>query len=78
MRASAMQAFLLATVLSLGDLTAITLLGSNGIVTLPTLLRSEMGHYRGADAEGTALLLLILCGALTYAATKFGDQNARP
>ena len=76
MRVSAMQAFLLATVLSLGDLTAITLLGINGIVTLPTLLRSEMGHYRGADAEGTALLLLILCGALTYAATKIGDNNA--
>ena len=63
-------------VLSLGDLTAITLLGSNGILTLPNLLHAEMGHYRGQAAEGTALLLLMLCGALTYIAQKLGDTHA--
>ncbi len=76
MRACAAQAFLMALVLSLGDLTAITLLGSGGIVTLPTLLHAEMGHYRGADAEGTALLLLLVCGALTFAAQKLGEGDA--
>ena len=76
LRSAFAQAFLLAMVLSLGDLTAITLLGSNGILTLPTLLHAEMGHYRGQAADGTALLLLLPCGALTYVAQKVGSQNA--
>ena len=76
LRGATIQAFLMALVLSLGDLTAITLLGSGGIVTLPTLLHAEMGHYRGAEAEGTALLLLLVCGALTFAAQKLGERDA--
>ena len=76
LRSAATQAFLMALVLSLGDLTAITLLGSGGILTLPTLLHNEMGHYRGADAEGTALLLLLICGGLTFAAQKMGQRDA--
>ncbi len=76
LRATFAQAFLLAMVLSLGDLTAITLIGSNGLITLPTLLQSEMGHYRGAAAEGTALLLLIVCAILTFAAHKIGVRDA--
>ena len=76
LRGAATQAFLVALVLSLGDLTAITLLGSGGIITLPSLLRLEMGHYRGADAQGTALLLLILCGVLTFVGQKLGERNA--
>jgi len=76
LRAAAMQAFLMAFVLSLGDLTAITLLGSSGIVTLPTLLHTQMGHYRGADAEGTALILLLFCGVITVAAQKLGNRDA--
>ncbi len=78
LRRAAAQAFLMALVMSLGDLTAITLLGSSNIVTLPTLLHAEMGHYRSADASGTALLLLILCGLLTFAAQKLGERDAQP
>jgi thiamine transport system permease protein len=69
------QSFLLALVLSLGDLTAVMLLGNNGIVTLPTLLHNEMGHYRSNDAAGTALLLLFICAALTFLAEKSGARN---
>ncbi len=76
LRRATTQAFLMALVLSLGDLTAITLLGSGGILTLPTLLHAEMGHYRGAEAEGTALVLLLVCGGLTFAAQKFGQRHA--
>ena len=76
LRGATTQAFLMALVLSLGDLTAITLLGSGGIVTLPSLLRLEMGHYRGGEAQGTALLLLILCCILTLAGQKLGERNA--
>ena len=47
------QACLMAFVLSLGDLAAVTLLGSEGIMTLPSLVRAQMGHYRGQDAQGT-------------------------
>ncbi len=70
------QAFLIAMVLSLGDLTAITLLGNGGIVTLPALLRTEMGHYRTQDADGTALLLLCICAALTWAARRWVKADA--
>jgi thiamine transport system permease protein len=69
------QAFLLAFVLSVGDLTAITLLGNQGIVTLPSLIQIQMGHYKGSDAAGTAFLLAILSLACAWAAQKFGDQN---
>jgi thiamine transport system permease protein len=69
------QAFLLAFILSIGDLTAITLLGNQGIVTLPSLIQIQMGHYRGNDAAGTALLLAILSLTCAWAAQKFGDQN---
>ncbi|MBG1232041.1 ABC transporter permease subunit [Aestuariivirga litoralis] len=76
LRRQAAQAFLMAMVLSLGDLTAITLLGNGGIITLPTLLHAEMGHYHGNDAAGTALLLVLLCAALTFAAQRLGDAHA--
>ena len=69
------QAFLLAFILSIGDLTAITLLGNQGIVTLPSLIQIQMGHYKGNDAAGTAFLLAILSLASAWAAQKFGDQN---
>ena len=76
LRGAAAQAFLMALVLSLGDLTAITLLGSGGILTLPSLLHVEMGHYRGAEADGTALLLLLICGCLTFVAQRLGTRDA--
>jgi thiamine transport system permease protein len=69
------QAFLLAFILSIGDLTAITLLGNQGIVTLPSLIQIQMGHYRGNDAAGTAVFLAILSLVCSWAAQKFGDQN---
>ena len=67
-----MQALLMALVLSLGDLTAITLLGSQGLVTLPSLIHSQMGHYRADDASGTAVLLAGLCFVLAALAQRLG------
>ena len=69
------QSFLLAFILSIGDLTAITLLGNQGVVTLPSLIQIQMGHYRGSDAAGTALLLAILSLICAWAAQKFGDAH---
>ena len=71
------QSFLLAFILSIGDLTAITLLGNQGIVTLPSLIQIQMGHYRGNDAAGTALLLAILSLVCAWAAQKFGEARDR-
>ncbi|MEO6607945.1 MAG: ABC transporter permease subunit [Aestuariivirga sp.] len=69
------QAGLMAFVLSLGDLAAVTLLGSEGIMTLPSLVRAQMGHYRGQDAQGTALVLMALCFAITVVAQRLGRQH---
>jgi thiamine transport system permease protein len=64
------QAALMAFVLSLGDLTAVTLLGSNGVVTLPALVQLQMGHFQSEEAGGTALLLAALCLGLALAAQR--------
>ena len=59
------RAFLLATAfamaLSLGDLGAIALFGSQDVITLPYLLLQRMGSYRTDDAAGLALLLGLVC-----------------
>jgi thiamine transport system permease protein len=75
MRRPLAQAALITFVMALGDLTAVTLLGSQGIVTLPSLIHSQMGHYRGNDAGGTAVILATLCYILTYVAQKIGTAN---
>jgi thiamine transport system permease protein len=75
MRKPLAQAALIAFVMSLGDLTAITLLGSQGIVTLPSLIKEQMGHYRGNEAGGTALILAALCYGLTQVSNMFGKIN---
>ncbi len=67
---SVVQAMFLAFVFSLGDLTAVILVGSQGLVTLPSLLHQQMGHYRGADAAGTALVLSALCFAVAVLAKR--------
>lgn len=58
-----------AMALSLGDLGAVALFGSGNLVTLPWLVYSRLGSYRNNDADGYALLLGLLCLALTIAGT---------
>ncbi|TCU36118.1 thiamine/thiamine pyrophosphate ABC transporter permease ThiP [Rhizobium azibense] len=58
-----------AMALSLGDLGAVALFGSEGFVTLPWLIYSRMGSYRTNDADGLALILGIICLLLTIAGT---------
>jgi thiamine transport system permease protein len=57
-------AFLMAMIVSLGDLSAISLFGSADFVTLPSLIMAEMGNYRMDAAAGTALVLATFCFAL--------------
>jgi thiamine transport system permease protein len=70
-----LQAFILGFVLSLGDLTAVTLLGTQGLVTLPALIHQQMSHYRGDDAMGTACFLAVLCFALAFGAQTLRGQH---
>ncbi|MEM9104047.1 MAG: thiamine/thiamine pyrophosphate ABC transporter permease [Pseudomonadota bacterium] len=71
------RAFLLAAAfamaLSLGDLGAIALFGSQDVITLPYLLLQRMGSYRTNDAAGLALILGMICLLLMV----FADQGRR-
>jgi len=64
-----------AMALSLGDLGAIALFGSQDVITLPYLLLQRMGSYRTADAAGLAFLLGMVCLALMVFASR---ETARP
>ena len=66
-----------AMALSLGDLGAIALFGSQDFVTLPALLYQRMGSYRTAEAAGLALILATLCLALMIAGTRTGTTATR-
>lgn len=63
------------TALSLGDLGVVALFGSEDLITLPWLLYSRMGSYRTADAAGLALMLALVCLALTLAGTGRSERN---
>ncbi len=64
------QSVLMIFVLSMGDLTAVTLLGAQGMLTLPSLVQQQMGHYQSQAAGGTALVLAAICLLSTFAAQR--------
>ncbi len=70
-----LMALSFACALSLGDLGAVALFGSQDMVTLPWLLYSRMGSYRSTDAAGLALVLGLICLLLTIAGTPSADRN---
>jgi thiamine transport system permease protein len=70
-----LQALLLAFAMSFGDLTAVTLLGAQGLVTLPSLVAEQMGHFQSREAGGTALLLAALCLTASWFSQRAGRQT---
>jgi thiamine transport system permease protein len=70
-----LQALLLAFAMSFGDLTAVTLLGAQGLVTLPSLVAEQMGHFQSREAGGTALLLAALCLTASWFAQRAGQRR---
>ena len=76
LRRPAGLALALAAALSIGDLGAIALFGSQDFRTLPWLLYSRMGSYRTADASGLALVLLLFILALMAAAERAGRARS--
>lgn len=70
-------AMALSMILSLGDLGAIAMFGSQELTTLPWLLYQQLGSYRLTDAAATALLLLTLCFTLFWLVERgLGGKNA--
>ncbi|PDT83421.1 thiamine/thiamine pyrophosphate ABC transporter permease ThiP [Sinorhizobium sp. BJ1] len=76
LRKPLLMAFSFALALSLGDLGAVALFGSQDLATLPWLLYSRMGSYRTADAAGLALVLGLICLVLTMLGTA-GEKPAQ-
>jgi thiamine transport system permease protein len=76
LRKPLLMALSFAMALSLGDLGAVALFGSQDMVTLPWLLYSRMGSYRTADAAGLALFLGLLCLIFTILGT--ADHHRQP
>ncbi|HBF32755.1 thiamine/thiamine pyrophosphate ABC transporter permease ThiP [Rhizobium sp.] len=70
-----LMALSFAMALSLGDLGAVALFGSNTLTTLPWLLYSRIGSYRTTDADGLALLLGFVCLLLTIVGTAGGGRE---
>ncbi|HET7411909.1 MAG TPA: thiamine/thiamine pyrophosphate ABC transporter permease [Pararhizobium sp.] len=69
-------AFAFAMALSLGDLGAIALFGSNETITLPYLMLQRMGSYRTSDAAGIALILGVIClGLMTVGSFGAGSNR---
>ena len=64
-------ALVMALILSLGDLTAISLFGTQDFVTLPALIYRQMGSYRFDEAIGTALVLGVIVLALSTLAERW-------
>ncbi len=65
----------MALILSLGDLTAISLFGTQGFVTLPALIYRQMGSYRFDAAIGTALVLGLLVLAFSTLAERWSRER---
>ena len=64
----------MALILSLGDLTAISLFGTQDFVTLPALIYRQMGSYRFDEAIGTALVLSAVVLAFSSLAERWSDK----
>ena len=72
-----LMAFSFAMALSLGDLGAVALFGSENFVTLPWLVYSNMGSYRTNDAAGYAFILGVICLLLAAGGVSRQSQSAR-
>ncbi|MCU4651663.1 thiamine/thiamine pyrophosphate ABC transporter permease ThiP [Roseibacterium sp. SDUM158016] len=66
----------LAAAFSMGDLGVIALFSSPGEATLPMEMYRLMGSYRTDDAEGAAVLLMLLALALFWAFDRGGRVDA--
>jgi thiamine transport system permease protein len=66
LRRSLALGFLVAMLVSIGDFGIIAFFGNDDLVTLPLFLYQRIGSYRFNDAAGIALVLLLVCLALSW------------
>ncbi len=78
MRRPLLLAAALSLALSLGDMGAIALFGSENFRTLPWLLYQRLGSYRTDDAAGLALMLLVLIMVLMALVETAGRRKETP
>ncbi len=80
LRRSLLLAGLVAMLVSLGDFGVVAFFGSENLITLPLYLYQRLGSYRTNDAAGIALVLLLLCLAISLlidrAAARLGGLRA--
>jgi thiamine transport system permease protein len=76
LRRPLLTALAFAMALSLGDLGAVALFGSENITTLPTLIYAQMGSYRSNDANGLALILGLICLVLALIGAPGSSRGA--
>lgn len=74
LRGPLFTAFAFAAALSLGDLGAVALFGSDDFLTLPSLLYASLGSYRSTDAAGLSLILGVVCLILTLPSVRIDRQ----
>lgn len=72
-----LMALSFAMALSLGDLGAVALFGSSDFTTLPWLVYNRLASYRSNDADGLALILGVICLALTMIGTAGREKDKR-
>jgi thiamine transport system permease protein len=77
MRGPLLTAFSFAAALSLGDLGAVALFGSDDFITLPSLLYASLGSYRSTDAAGLSLILAVVCLLLTLPSVRLDRPAIR-
>jgi thiamine transport system permease protein len=77
MRGPLLTAFSFAAALSLGDLGAVALFGSDDFITLPALLYASLGSYRSTDAAGLSLILGAICLLLTLPSVRLDRPAIR-
>jgi thiamine transport system permease protein len=69
--------FLVALLVSIGDFGVIAFFGSEELITLPLVLYQRIGSYRFNDAAAIALVLLLMCLALSFIIERQSQREAR-
>ena len=77
LRPALLLAGLIAALVSLGDFGVVAFFGSENFITLPLLLYQRLGSYRTSDAAGIALVLLLLCFAISLLADRLAAHDER-
>jgi thiamine transport system permease protein len=66
-----------ALLVSIGDFGVIAFFGSEELITLPLVLYQRIGSYRFNDAAAIALVLLLMCLALSLIIERQSRREAR-